>query len=172
MSPLFDENGNEVSVEDVIKSEGIRDQLKEANAVKAKLAESEAKLAQVETARAFDRLGIPETGQGELVRKLIDGEPTKEKVDAIVSQYGLNLGGTQDTQTTPVQSAPTVDPNLEQLRQLQGAVGSSAGQSVDPVADAYARMAKAQSQEEVMEIVREVAEKGIIPGVVYGGQVQ
>lgn len=170
--PLFDENGNEVSPEDVIKSQGIRDQLKEAEKTRSENEALKQQLAQAENARAFDRLGVPETGQGELIRKLIEGEPTAEKVKTITEQYGLTLG---QPAPVPPPSAPapvsSIDPSLESLRQLQGAVGSSAGQSVDPVQDAYARMSKATSQEEVMAIVREVADKGIIPGVVYDGQV-
>ena len=167
--PLFDENGNEVSVDEVIKSQGIRDQLKEAEKIKAEAESLKQQLAQVESARAFDRLGVPETGQGALIRQLIEGEPTQEKVEALKAQYGLTLGETPAPTPAPT---PQTDPSLDQLRQLQGAVGFSSGQSVDPVADAYARMEKVTSQEEVMAIVREVADKKLIPGVVYGGQAE
>ena len=167
--PLFDENGNEVSVDEVIKSQGIRDQLKEAERIKAESEALKLQLAQVENARAFDRLGVPEDGQGALIRKLIEGEPTPEKVEALKAQYSLTLGTPPAPTPAPT---PQADPSLESLRLLQGAVSSSAGQSIDPVADAYARMEKTQSQEEVMAIVREVADKNLIPGVAYDGQVQ
>lgn len=170
--PLFDENGNEVSVDEVIKSQGIRDQLKEAEKTKTENESLKLQLAQNQRDSALSDLGVPKDGHGALVRKLLDGDPSKEKVDAIVAEYGLSLGQTPTPAPIPAPTGTPSPTELDQLRQLQGAVGSSAGQTIDPIADAYKRMSQAKSQDEIMEIVREVADKQLISGVVYEGQIE
>ena len=174
--PLFDENGNEVSVDEVIKSQGIRDQLKEAEKTRAENEALKIQLEQTQRESALTKLGVSDTGHGALIRKLIDGEPTEAKVKAIAEEYGLELGTPASSPQSPAPSpapapAAQTDPTLGQLRQIQGAVGSSAGQSVDPLVDAYTRMSRKDiTQDEVMEIVREVKDKGILTDIGYTGE--
>ena len=91
MAPIFDENGEQIaeSIDELVKSAGLRDQVKELPKLREQLAQKDAELAAEKRSGAIYRAGLPNTKMAELFAKAYDGPSDPESVRKAAEEYGL-----------------------------------------------------------------------------------
>jgi hypothetical protein len=144
MAPIFDENGNQLaeSIDDLVKSQGLRDKVKELPKMEARIAELEGQLAVRERQDSVRSVGLPANKMTELFVKAYDGPTDPESIRKAAEEYGL------------VQSTTTTDDaeQAAELARLQRASGGQTGTAPDLQKEFYAQIAAAKNAKEVAAI--------------------
>jgi hypothetical protein len=146
MSPIFDENGTELDLQDLIKSQGIRDKMKDIPKMEARITELEGQLATKDREFALARAGLPNTKMADLFVKAYDGPADPDSVRKAAEEYGL-ISTSPTTSTEDNEQAA----ELERLRRASGSGGEPA--EVNESRELQQQIAKARNASELEAIM-------------------
>jgi hypothetical protein len=123
-------------------------QLREATAAQAERDELKTQLASFQKAAAFDRLNIPPTGPGKLLRDTYQGELTDEAILKVATEYGITQ---PQEEQVPQPSIPGIDQGA--MSRMQQALN---GPATAQTSNAHDRITGAKTREELDNVLREL----------------
>ncbi len=136
--------------QELVLDPNIRKALREAEKERKAMAAERAALEAEKRAVQFDRLGIPETGAGQLFRETYQGDASADAIRAQADKYGLL---TPTPPPAPPQQNFRQD-ELNALRNVQDSVGNLGAQP-DPQGEVLSQLLKAKDSDEIMAIVQQ-----------------
>ena len=159
MPLYYDEEGNEVDLENLPLNPNIREENRRAKKVQKELEEAQAELAAYKRQSALNSAGIPDTPLGKLFLKAYDGPMDADAIRRSAEEYGVL--------TPPVVAPPAEVPQneLEELRKAQGATVGSSGSQPDPMTDLEAKIASAKNPNEIMALLDQAKSMGLNIGL-------